>query len=482
MNKNNELNDHVEIRRFLAQGLWLQRIAAPKPASVPNVLRRARRLASEGEPVPPVGFIADVGQLVFGTGSDTRTFGAGLDVPGWPPGLSRAYEDLVLGKLDADASMARAADALARYRGSDRDKGMAFLLDRLGRRAGIGGVQLNPAVVKSALELRAEELLAEGWESLARDGPLPLLVTLYEALIGAVRDAAEALGPEDVFELEHGTALAAFSQRVALRQVLQAADAFEKGVALERPRTPARRHDVATRILDEDTYPVGGFSSISTRGSIESLLHSQLAYMEPYERPDLFDIKFLRDELLYYARDENRFLRRRRTFLFALDSDLARARIKDAGLPHQRIVLLLALLVAAVRKLIERLSDEALSFEFLFLEEGKGATLAPEQALVEMILREPIATGLVTTARIGVSAFAPRLAARSARSVCHVLTVTAAATLRDLNADPRAFARLRLDGPRPHLAAGSETLDPAESDDAWTYWCATLERLLTAWE
>ena len=29
------------------------------------------------------------------------------------------------------------------------------------------------------------------------------------------------------------------------------------------------------------------------------------------ERPDLFDIKFLRDELLYYARDENRFLRRR---------------------------------------------------------------------------------------------------------------------------------------------------------------------------
>ena len=60
-----------------------------------------------------------------------------------------------------------------------------------------------------------------------------------------------------------------------------------------------------TRALDEDTYPVGGFTSISTRGSIESLLHSQLAYMETDERPDLFDIKFLRDELLYYARDEN---------------------------------------------------------------------------------------------------------------------------------------------------------------------------------
>ena len=38
--------------------------------------------------------------------------------------------------------------------------------------------------------------------------------------------------------------------------------------------------EVPTRILDEDIYPVGGFTSLSNRGSIESLLHSQLAYME----------------------------------------------------------------------------------------------------------------------------------------------------------------------------------------------------------
>ena len=55
-----------------------------------------------------------------------------------------------------------------------------------------------------------------------------------------------------------------------------------------------------TRVLDEDQYPVGGYTSISTRGSIESLLHSQLAYMEP-ESPDLFDMKFVRDELFYYS-------------------------------------------------------------------------------------------------------------------------------------------------------------------------------------
>ena len=155
------------------------------------------------------------------------------------------------------------------------------------------------------------------------------------------------LGPEDVFELEHGTALAAFGQRVALRQVLRAAAEFEADLPRAPAAPPARRQEVPTRVLDEDTYPVGGFSSISTRGSVESLLHSQLAYMEPDDRPDLFDIKFLRDELLYYSRDENQFLRRRRTFVFALYPDLCHARFKDAELPCQRIVLLLALLVAA---------------------------------------------------------------------------------------------------------------------------------------
>ena len=34
-----------------------------------------------------------------------------------------------------------------------------------------------------------------------------LLPALYESLTAALRRAAELLGPEDVFELEHGTAL-----------------------------------------------------------------------------------------------------------------------------------------------------------------------------------------------------------------------------------------------------------------------------------
>ncbi|HEU5117278.1 MAG TPA: hypothetical protein VFT74_11495, partial [Isosphaeraceae bacterium] len=313
------------------------------------------------------------------------------------------------------------------------------------------------------------------------DGLMPVLPALYEGWVEAVREMPDALGPEDVFELEHGTALAAFSQRVALRQVLQVAAGFEAAVAAERPRTLGRRHDVATRILDEDTYPVGGFSSISTRGSIESLLHSQLAYMERDERPDLFDIKFARDELLYYSRDENQFFRRRRTFVFALYPDLALARVKDVEIPHQRVVLALGLLIALVRRLTEWLSDEAIVFEFLFVRQDNADPLSAEWSLVEMILREAIANGSVVTDSVAEAQLAPRCIERARRSLCQALGVSA--TDRSLLAEGVLIESLRLDQPRPALRSGEEpatVLEP-DSDEAIASWRATLERLLVLW-
>src|SRR5439155_21780397 len=119
------------------------------------------------------------------------------------------------------------------------------------------------------------EVLARGWDSLSR-GVLPVLVELYEGLIAATRRLAEVLGQEDVFELEHGTALAELGQRVALRQVLQMAARLDVGLPKHKPRPQIGRRDVPTRVLDEDTYPVGRYASIATRGTIESLPHSQL--------------------------------------------------------------------------------------------------------------------------------------------------------------------------------------------------------------
>lgn len=304
-------------------------------------------IAGGGHALPPVGFVADVGHAAFGADRETRPAHSSGTVPGLPPGLARTYEDYVLGKIYADWTFERASDALRRYQGRDRIRGLAYVIKQLRERAGFGGVEMSPGIIRTLSESQPDDLLRRGWDDLNQRGPMPLLVESYEALIAAARRMAEVLAVEDVIALEQRTALADMGQYVAHRQVLQLVNRFETALPRHKVRARAVRQEVPTRILDEDTYPVGGFSAISPRGTIESLLQSQLAYIEqdPRFHPDLFDVKYVRDELYYYSRDENQFLRRRRTFLFVLYPDLVSARFKDAELPAQRIVLLVALLV-----------------------------------------------------------------------------------------------------------------------------------------
>jgi hypothetical protein len=255
-----------------------------------------------------------------------------------------------------------------------------------------------------------------------------------------------------------------------LDQLLQA--------VLERPL--AGRREVPTRVLDEDTYPVGGFSSISTKGSVESLLHSQLAFMErdPESRPDLFDVKYLRDELYYYSRDENQFLRRRRTFLFCLYPDLARTRFKDPDLPAQRIVLILGLLLTAVRKLSEWLSTDALNFEFLLIQDKEAKPLAQEGALLEMLFREQIENHTVEVRHFAEDP-GPYADRRAQRSLCHVLAVSAGRP--DVRTDLAVTTDLTVRGPKPQVRIGYDAPAELPAEEPVEAWTLTLERLLMVW-
>lgn len=472
-----ELRDLDVARRFLLEGLWLQRVLPPSPRQVKTALEWAMEVASAGQPLPPLGFLADLGHAAFGTG---RAPGADFpEIPTMPAGLARTYEDHVLGKLFTDWTFERAGDALRRYQGRDRARGLAFVLQQFRERADFDGALLSPGVIKGLLERQPDDILAEGWDALSQDGVLPLLPAMYESLVAAARRTAEVLAPEDIFELEHGTALAEMAERVALRQVLQAAARLEGELPKLRIRPQLRRREVPTRILDEDTYPVGGFSSIATRGSVESLLHSQLVYMEPTDRPDLFDIKYLRDELLYYARDENQFLRRRRTFVFALYPDLTQARFKDADIPWQRGVLLLGLLLVAVRKLTEWLSTDALRFEFVWVSDNDTDGLTPERALLQTVLREAMANGTVAMTRVSSLQVVGFCAERARRSLCHCLVASAGEP--KVAAEDVLVSRLQVAASRPVLGVPGEAMAVPEGDTALECWSRALERLLEQW-
>jgi hypothetical protein len=472
-----EIRDPDEAREHLLAGLWLSRAVTPSAESLAATLAWLLELSSEGHPAPPIGFLADAGHLALGS-LHGEAAAAGRELPGIEAGLVRRYEDYVLGKLYADLSFERAADALLRYAETDRPRGLAYLIHRLLVRTGAGGVLFSPAVVRSLAQRPADEVLRESWQLLSQGGPTPAATEQIEQLIDRVKSTGDLLTPEDIFELEHGTALIEFGERLALRQTLRTAELLAETLPHQRPRSTGRRRQVATRLLEEDAYPVGGFSSISTKGTIESLLHSQLAYIEPDERPDLFDIKFVRDELLYYSRDENQFLRRRTTILVILAPELAQIRIKDAGLPYQRIILVLGLVVAVVRKLTEWLSDEALQFRFIFPPAKGEYPLADEQALLELIFREEMVHGTVAAERLALPAVAKLAAQESRRSFVRCLAISP----RELKLALEHAEVLQLVVGQPQPGLWDDDGGPFASELAGIEnWQETLATLLSRW-
>ncbi|HEX3152023.1 MAG TPA: hypothetical protein VHR66_28375 [Gemmataceae bacterium] len=469
------LRDPDEASRFLRQSLWLQRAVPPVAGNVRHILEWALQVAASDQPLlPPLGVIADLGHAALGVERDHRSPLAPA-IPGLPPSLLRTYEDHFLGKVYSDRLFERSADAIRRFQGRDRSRGVAYLIRQIRDRSELSGVELPPGIIRAELETPPDELLRRGWKSLV-DAPMPVVIHLYATIVAAARRMGDLLGKEDAEALEKRTALFGAAQYFAHRQVAQIAHRLEAGLPKHQVRPAMERRDVATRIADEDTYPVGGFSSISTRGSVESLLHSQLAYMEsaPELRPDLFDIKYLRDELYYYSRDENQFLRRRRTFLFCLNADLVKTRRE----PAQPLVWILALFHTVVSKLTEWLSADALKFEFLFAGDMDPRPLAEEKALLEVLLHEQIQNDTVLIEDLTTSIQA-RVELASRRGLCHALTVSAAS--QPANEVVPTIAKFVVGGPRPVLCIGPS--DPIElpGDEAIDVWTAALERLLSAW-
>jgi hypothetical protein len=512
------------VRTFLAQGLWLQRAMPPSTQTIRPALEWALEVVSQGHPLPPLGFVADLGHVAFGMDWENKAGRQKTAVPNVPPNLLATYEDHVLGKIYADWTFSTAGEAVRRFReGRDRARGLAFIINQLRQRAGFAGVMFSPGILTTIVNEAPEAVLEQGLESLQKEGLHPYLSALYDSLITCTRRLVDVLGQEDILELQTGTALDEEGDRMAFRQVAQAASVLENSLPRHRVRPLPRRQEVPTRVLDEDTYPVGGFSSISNRGTIESILHSQLAYIEEKEKPDLFDIKYLRDELLFYSRDENQFLRRRRTFVFAFYPDLIeRIHFKDAELPYQRGVMLLALVFVAIRKLSEWLSTDALVFNFVFVlpESATGRSrefpLETEYDLLIRLLREQAANGTVVFDFLVVGpgktseaqhsetedlkrrlrdklpqgkvefvhvdseeAVQELCTQRARRSLCHCLALSTQP--RELEAQDVVFTQFQLDGPSPALGSAWEVPVDPEGDDPLDRWCAALKQVLARW-
>ena len=381
-----ELRDPEAAMDWLAAGLMLVRLRSPGPATLREVTPWIRAAAAEAPSLAPPGLIADVGTLLTRPGVSMQPS------PRGPLAATlRSYEDEVLGRLAIDTHREAAADAVAALPEPLRPAAIALFVEQVLDRVGFSArTAISPGALRALDRMTGEEWLIRGSAALRSDASERLTVS-YGALVSCFQRTGHPIEPGDVAILEQLEMLTLRSERLALRQVVDTASALTAGLPRKLRPTRRRSGHISTKLEDDSAYPVGGFSSISTCGSLENLVTSELALMEDGPEIDLFDVRYAEGELLYYTRDETAFVRERRHLVLALNRDLNTQRYRDEGLPAQRLVLTLGLVRAMVAQLVTWLDRQDLSIQISLPKE-----LDAETQILRLALAEWIEAGIVT--------------------------------------------------------------------------------------
>ena len=435
-----ELRDPEALERWICTGLCLTRAARPSERIIRRAIPWIEACVHQAPALPPVGFIADLGALLEADEAP-RPDGVRTSEPALDRAL-RAYEDAVFGRLARDPRLDLASDALSRLPDSLRAEGVAALVEHLMARLRLGaGTAVVPAAARRVLRRPPAELLARGLRGLREDGELmrSVFTRAYRELVDRARHIDTLLSDADLFLLQNLSALRDLGQRVAVQQIMEAAQVLSRELPRRAFRSEGRPGATSTRVHAEGAFPAGGFASLSRHGALDSLLCSELAYMEQDGATglDLFDVRFAEDDLLHYSRDEAVLRLDRRCIAFLLHPDLARARVKDPNLPWQRLVLVLGLILCAVRQLETWLGRDALRLRVVFVappaEQPDG--LEAERQLCQVLLRESIQRGTVEVTRAP-----PGLALLGHEAaVVHFCTRTASPSAIDAPASASAF-------------------------------------------
>ncbi len=469
-----ELRDHERASRWLAASLCTMRLGRPDDGRLGTALPWLVDAQSERGSLPPAGVVTDLGRMMAGES---------LHDVGPLPALSqrlrkalRGYEDHLLGRLDSSTKLDAIIDAYQALSPTNRSRALAVLLGRLTHRIGFSArVSVGPGTLRRVITAPAAELVHTGLETLgASDEIAEAIAAGYEDLTACARRAGTLLDDTDVFLVENIGVLGDLTHRLAIEQISEIAQQLAAGLPKRlKPRRQSLRGQINTQLEEEDHYPTGGFSSISTSGSLENLVISELIYMDDSAggEVDLFDLRYAEGELLYYTRDEAVYTRGRRVIDIAFCDDLVRARIKDPEHAWQRLVTTLGVISCLVERLTTWLDSAALVIRIHFLG-PREAPLAPEMRVVELMLREWIERGQVEVlANPSVDDVVAASADETRVAECDLVVVSMQRSTPVRAPRGVQSALLSLASPRPLVSWDHrEAIAPEDAGSAWDAW------------
>jgi hypothetical protein len=381
--------DGAQAEAFLAGAFALARDAAVTPTWFEPSVRSLEAAYTERPLIPAPTLAFDLTALLHG---ERLLPIAAPAVEGLREAL-RVYEDHVLARLTADRRWTRLTEALTATPKELHPAAVGMVVSQLLQRLKLNvGTGVSTGIVRRFANKPIEEVLDAGRAALWDPVLAARLGDGLHLLAKAARRTRDLLSDAEVFLIENLVALKGLGPRVALAQLAEVAQAVGERLPTRLRGNVFEDGDAPTQLEEDSAFPVGGFSSIATVGSLENLVTSELIYMEqgddPNARPDLFDVRFVEGELLYYARDESVAVRRKRTLVLVFDPSLVRARVLDAREHYQRLVWALGSVTALVRKLSEWLDNEALRFELVFVQQNAEVPLDEERNIAQLLLRE----------------------------------------------------------------------------------------------
>jgi hypothetical protein len=197
------------------------------------------------------------------------------------------------------------------------------------------------------------------------------------------------LSEADLFELRHWSRLHSEELRLGCRQLIELSHDLGRVTDSDLILIPESASAMA-KYSDDTTYPTGGISGLTTSGAWENLVLSELIYIDDTQpnEIDLFDVRFVENELLFYLRDDGQVSTRRRLVDFIIDLPLL-FKQKTLGYAYQFSIISQGLIYAVINDLMTLFSHDALKFRVSIITgDLPTETFVSELKLLQMLLLE----------------------------------------------------------------------------------------------
>lgn len=346
------------------------------------------KLAASGYQVPWLGMLGDLWTLLGNDDYHTCQNNLHPDLARHPALLD--YQDMVFARWSQDSGFCRVRRTISGRTIDRKIDAILFILESWTELGICTGLSVSSGLMVS-LAVDCYRLKENGREIIEKEGWPHDLISFVKLVTKNIRNLPRLVDLGIAGIIEKGLDVADRAPRIQLRQITSAQADLDQVVGKTVSSQGIIRH-VSSKDVTNGSIPLGGYSSLSVRGRLESLMPSQIAWLDiPIGEINYFQIKYRRQELLYYSRSENLLFKIKRNIYFLIDKSLKGSRKKYPELPFQSLTMLMAVFGCLWEQLKDRVSSEGLTLSLIFV--GCGQEFFGEKKLLQLLFSSEIQIG-----------------------------------------------------------------------------------------